>query len=60
MSHADAVKKYDRVHARSITMKFNKKYDADVLDKLDNVNNKQGYVKQLIRDDLAKEAETLQ
>lgn len=43
--------------AKSITqvkMKLHNKWDKDILDKLDSVGNKQGYIKQLIRDDIAK------
>lgn len=36
-------------------MKLNKKYDADIIGKLDTVGNKQGYLKRLIRDDIGKE-----
>lgn len=51
------VAKYDKANKdmfRSIAMKFNRVNDKDVLDKLDSVPNKQGYVKALIRADIAK------
>jgi len=35
-------------------MNFHKTIDADVLDKLDSVSSKQGYIKELIRADIAK------
>lgn len=35
-------------------MKLNLVYDADVLEKLDSVPNKQGYIKELIRKDIAE------
>lgn len=49
-----AIRKYDDKMTRQIKMKFNIKTDADILKKLDSVPNKQGYIKQLIRDDLKK------
>ena len=35
-------------------MKLNRRTDGDVLEKLDNVPSKQGYIKELIRADLKK------
>lgn len=46
--------KYDRDHTRQIKMKLNLKTDADILEKLDSVPNKQGYIKELIRKDISK------
>ena len=48
--------RYDAKNIIHINMKLNKKTDADVLAKLDAVDNKQGYIKKLIRADLAREA----
>ena len=45
--------KYDRKNTRQIKLKLNKKTDADILNKLDNEQNKQGYIKNLIRKDMA-------
>lgn len=44
--------KYDKAHTRSILFKLNQTSDADILAKLDDVGNKQGYVKDLIRRDI--------
>lgn len=49
-----AVRKYDDVNTVQIKMKLNKKTDADVLGMLDEVSNKQGYIKSLIREDIEK------
>lgn len=46
--------KYDRSHTRQIMLKLNLKTDSDILAKLESVKNKQGYVKNLIRNDLKK------
>lgn len=45
--------KYDREHCRKVMLKFNKKHDADILAKLESLDNMQGYIKTLIRADLA-------
>lgn len=50
-----AQQKYDRDNRdkfKVMTLKFNKEQDADVLEKLANVSNMQGYIKELIRKDI--------
>lgn len=47
--------KYDKANTRQITFKFNLKTDADILERLDSVDNRQGYVKELIRNDMEAE-----
>ena len=49
-----AVARYDRDETRQIKMKLNVRTDADVLARLDEVESKQGYIKSLIREDIAK------
>lgn len=44
--------RYDASNTVQIKMKLNRKTDADILDKLDGVGNKQGYIKSLIRADI--------
>lgn len=46
------MKKYDKDNTVQIVMKLNKKTDADILKRLSEVSNKQGYIKELIRMDL--------
>lgn len=53
-SQKRAVRKYDNANTVQFRMKLNKKTDEDILKKLEEVDNKQGYVKKLIRDDLSK------
>ena len=45
--------KYDKAHTRRINLKLNLELDADILQKLDSVDSMQGYIKDLIRADLA-------
>lgn len=43
---------YDRSHTRQIALKLNLRTDADILARLDEVDNKQGYIKGLVRRDI--------
>lgn len=47
--------KYDKANTKQIMLKLNLKTDADILDQLDSVENKQGYIKDLIRKDMNKQ-----
>lgn len=47
-----AQKKYDAKNTRQVHLKLNRHTDWDVLEKLDSVPSKQGYIKALIRADL--------
>lgn len=53
-SNRRAVAKYDATHSRVITLKFNLKTDADILEKLNSIENRQGYIKRLIREDIER------
>lgn len=44
--------KYDTVNTKQIKLKLNTKTDADILEKLESVPNKQGYFKELVRRDI--------
>ena len=47
-----ATRRYDEKNTRQIMLKLNLKTDADILEKLDSVENRQGYIKELIRRDI--------
>ena len=47
--------KYDATHTKQIKLKLNLKTDDDVIKRLDEVGNKQGYIKGLIRNDIESE-----
>ena len=49
-----AQRKYNDTHQRQIKFSFSIQNDADVLAQLDAVPNKQGYIKDLIRADIAR------
>lgn len=44
--------KSDARNTVQVKLKLSKSTDADILEKLDSVENKQGYIKDLIRKDL--------
>ena len=49
--------KYDSTHCRLFRIKLNLKIDADIIQKLTEQPSMQGYIKQLIREDI-KRSET--
>lgn len=50
-----AQRKYDAANNRQYRFALNKKTDADLIAHLDALPNKTGYLKKLIRKDIAKE-----
>ena len=46
---------YDKNNTVKVTIKLNLNTDKDVLDYLDKSGNKQGTIKRLIREDMARE-----
>lgn len=47
-----AVNKFNKEKTRCIQVRLNKTTDADILEKLDQVPSKMGYIKELIRKDI--------
>lgn len=45
--------RYDAVNTKQYRLKLNLRLDADIIDRLDAVESKQGYIKGLIRKDLS-------
>ena len=52
----EAIKRYDAANTKQIMLKLNLKTDADILARLQEVGNTQGYIKILIREDIAERA----
>lgn len=50
-----AIAKYDAKNAVVITLKFNRGTDADILERLEQEGNRQGFIKSLIRERIANE-----
>ena len=53
-SHSIAQAKYDSTHCKYYTLKMNLETDSDIIEKLSSMESKQGYIKQLIREDIAR------
>ena len=53
-NHSIAQAKYDSTHCKYYSLKMNLENDADVIARLTEVESMQGYIKQLIRDDIAR------
>jgi hypothetical protein len=47
---------YDKRATKQILLKLNRNTDADILEHLDAQENRQGYIKRLIREDIARQA----
>ena len=47
-----AIKKYDDANTIQFKLKLNRRTDHDILRRLEEVENKQGYIKALIRSDM--------
>lgn len=51
--------RYDKENTHAYILKLNKKTDADILEKMNDVSNKQGYIKELVRKDMQNRDGTL-
>lgn len=51
-AHAKATVKYNANNVKQIKINLNRKTDADIIEHLDRTENVQGYIKQLIRQDI--------
>ena len=50
----NAQKRYDAAMTRRVVVKLNRRTDADILDYMEGLDNMQGYIKDLIRADMAE------
>ena len=53
-THTESQMKYDKEHRRVYGFRLHNDIDADIIRKLASVPNMQGYIKQLIREDIAR------
>lgn len=49
-----ASQKYKANKTKSVRLEFNIEHDADIIARLNEVGNRQGYIKELIRQDMKK------
>lgn len=55
--HTIAQMKYDKENRRTYGFRLHNTLDRDIIEKLSSVPSMQGYIKQLIRDDINRENE---
>lgn len=48
--------KYDRANTTRVSIKLNNKTDEDIIQYMASLENKQGYIKELIREDMKKQS----
>ena len=53
-SQRRATAKDEKANTTGIYLKFNNNTDNDILDHLQSISNKQGYIKELIRENIKK------
>ena len=51
-AQAQASKKYQEKNTRLMTIRLNLNTDMDIIERLNQVESKQGYIKKLIREDI--------
>lgn len=56
-AHTRANTKYNKTHTKQYQIRLNLKTDADIIEKMESLPNKLGYIKQLIRADIEKDNE---
>lgn len=56
MATGEAKARWDKENTVTVTMKLNKNTDADIIEHLNSIDNRQGYIKELIRADITKDA----
>lgn len=54
--HETPQDRYHKAHTVSLTIRLMKNTEQDILERLDSVPNKAGYIKSLIRADIARQA----
>lgn len=54
-AHIRASAKYNKENTKNVVLHLNITTDKDIIDHLEHKDNKTGYIKDLIRDDIRKE-----
>lgn len=54
-AHTQANNRYNKANTKQYQIRLNLKTDADLIEKMESVPNKLGYIKSLIRADIGKE-----
>lgn len=48
--------RYNKAHTTQVTLRLNLTTEADIVERLKSQGNKQGYIKRLIREDMARDS----
>lgn len=56
MAKGEAKARWDKENTVMVTLKLNKRTDAEIIEKLNSVEYKQRYIKELIKADIEKDA----
>lgn len=51
-SQVETISRYQKKNTVTVCLRLNKIYDQDIIEALNNADNKNGYIKDLIRADL--------
>ena len=54
MTRTQIQARYDAKNRKTFALKFNYKYDSDIIEKLSSVESVNGYIRKLILEDLAR------
>lgn len=54
-NRSKASQKYNKENTIQVLLRLNKNTDADIINTLNKVDNKQGYIKDLIKDDIRRQ-----
>lgn len=55
MSRTNSQRRYDKRYTRMISLKLNRRTDKDILQVLEQCENKNGYIKKALREKIQKE-----
>ena len=50
-----ASNKYNKANTTSFTFRFNNEHDSDIIDHLQGLDNKNGFIKEVIRENIKKD-----
>ena len=54
-SQVNASNKYNKANTTAFTFRFNNEYDSDIINHLQGLDNKNGYIKEVIRENIKKD-----
>ena len=54
-AQVNASNKYNKANTTAFTFRFNNENDADIIEHLQSLDNKNGYIKELIRENIKKD-----